>query len=185
MRQAKAACRGEYDSFVAGVVRDSKGSPDADSAASKARAFLDEIDAGVVIGPPAPAKLAHLPVERFVGAWRLGRGPLAVDLKVRFTESGSLVGIFETALNPHRLKSWKIMSDGTKHAVLHASFADGRIVKYDRIPSFPGEIDFINSADPAIQRFALTVEDNDLLIRLVAPEHGTQLRFSRQIDTAE
>lgn len=184
MREAKAACRKEYDSFVASVVKDSEGSSDATSAAIKARSFLDAMDAGAIIGPPAPAKLAHLPVERLVGAWAMGRGPLAVDMNVQFADDGSLVGIlssgFESAVK--ELKSWKITSDGTKGAVFHATFADGRVVKYNSIPSFPGEMNFINPADPAIQRYDLTIHDNDVLFRLVTPDAGSQLRFRRHRD---
>src|SRR5579862_3435064 len=83
IREAKAACRKDYDGFVAGVVKDSRGSPDSGSAAARARSFLDEMDARAVIGPPAPAKLANLPVEQFVGHWRVGGGPLALDMDVR------------------------------------------------------------------------------------------------------
>jgi hypothetical protein len=187
MREAKAACRREYDSFVAGVVKDLATSSDATSAAIRARAFLDEMDARAVMGPPAPAKLAQLPVERLIGVWRMGGGPLAVDMNVRFADDGSLVGTLKSdfKLEADGLRSWKVTSDGTKQAVFHAAFADGRVVNYVRVPSFPGEMDFINSADPAIQRFDLLMEDNDLLIRWVTPEAGTQLRFRRQTGAAQ
>jgi hypothetical protein len=186
MREAKAACRTEYDGLVASMVRDSEGVSDATSATATARAFLDEMDARAVIGPPAPAALAQLPVERLVGSWRLGRGPLAVHMTVRFEGDGSLVGI----LNPPReytangLERWRIVGDGTRQAVLHASFDDGRVVRFDRIPSFPGEMNFVNSADASVQRIDLTMQDDDLLIRLTKTDTGEQLRFSRDLGTA-
>ena len=186
MRAAKAACRTEYDRFVASVVRDSEGRADAVTAAAEARALLDEMDARAVVGPPPPAQLAQLPVVRLVGTWRLGRGPLAVRMTVRFEDDGSLVGI----LNPPQqftangLKDWRIVSNGTREAVLHATFENGRVVRFERIPSFPGEVNFINPADPAIQRFDLAMEDDELLIRVVSPDTGAQLRFHRDSGTA-
>jgi len=187
MKDAKAACRNAYDSVVAGVVKDSEGSSDATSAAIKARSFLDKMDAGAIIGPPAPVRLAQLPVEQLVGEWRNGNGgPLAIEMSVHFTDDGSLVGVlkpgFESAAGV--FGSWKVTSDGTKQAVFQASFADGRLVKYDRIPSSPAEMDFINPGDPSVQRFDLVNEDNELLIRLVTPDSGTQLRFHREVGPA-
>ncbi|MEO8373874.1 MAG: hypothetical protein ABI471_01525 [Sphingomonas bacterium] len=187
MKEAKAACRNEYDSAVAGVVKDLEGSSDASSAAIKARSFLDKMDAGAIIGPPAPARLAQLPVEQLVGEWRNGNGgPLAIDMSVHFTDDGSLVGVLKPGSESVRdaFKSWKVTSDGTKQAVFEASFADGRLVKYNRIPSFPGEMDFTNPGDPSVQRFDLVLEDNELLIRWVTPDSGTQLRFHREFGAA-
>lgn len=186
MREAKAGCRTQYDSLVASMVRDLGGVLDAASAAARARAFLDEMDARAVIGPPAPAALAQLPVERLTGSWRLGRGSLAVQMTVRFEGDGSLVGI----LNPPRdysangLERWRVVSDGTRQAVLYASFGGGRVVRFERIPSFPGEMHFINPADSAVQRIDLVMDDDDLLIRVSKTDTGEQLRFSRDLGTA-
>lgn len=186
MQAAKAACRTQYDSFVAGVVKDSAGVSDAASAAAGARALLDAMDARVVIGPPPPAQLAQLPVAAMVGAWRLGGGPLAVDMNIRFDADGSLVGTLTPPQDytAEGLANWKIVSGGTNQAVLHASFAGRRVVRFERIPSFPREMDFINPADPAIQRFDLAIEDEDLLIHLVTKGGGQQLRFRRNLETA-
>ena len=183
MREAKAGCRTEYDGLVASIVRDLAGESDADSAAARARAALDEMDARAVIGPPAPAALARLPVERLVGSWRLGRGPLAVRMSVRFETDGSLVGI----LNPARefeangLARWRIVGDGTRQAVLHATFLDGRVVRFERIPSFPGEMNFINPADASVQRIDLAIDDDVLQLRLTQPDSGAQLGFRRDL----
>lgn len=186
MREAKAGCRTEYDSLVASMVRDSEGVSDATPTAARARAFLDEMDARAVIGPPAPAALAQLPVERLVGNWRLGGGPLAVHMTVRFEGDGSLVGILDPPqeYRADGLERWRIVGDGTRQAVLHASFGDGRVVRFDRIPSFPGEMHFINSADATVQRIDLAIEDSDLLIRLTQADTGEQLRFRRHLETA-
>ncbi|MEP7007998.1 MAG: hypothetical protein ABI810_18600 [Sphingomonas bacterium] len=187
MKDAKAACRNEYDNAVAAVVKDLEGSSDATSAAIKARSFLDKMDAGAIIGPPAPPRLAQLPVEQLVGEWRNGNGgPLAIDMSVHFTDDGSLVGILKPGAESAAgvFRSWKVTSDGTKQAAFQASFADGRLVKYDRIPSFAGEMDFINPGDPSVQRFDLVHEDNELLIRWVTPDSGTQLRFHREFGAA-
>ena len=181
MREAKAACRKEYDAFVDRVVKDLKGSSDATTAAAKARAFLDEMDAAAIVGPPAPAKLAQLPVEKFIGDWQMGNGPSAVDMNVQFSDDGSMVGTLTPGpLSVGDLKSWTVTSDGTKQAVLHATFVDLRSVEYHTIPSFPSEMDFINPADPKVQRIDLTVEGGNLLLRVVTPGGGAQLRFHRQ-----
>jgi hypothetical protein len=182
MREAKAACRKEYDAFVDGVVKDLKGSSDATTAAAKARSFLDEMDARAIVGPPAPTKLAQLPVEQFIGSWRMGNGPLTVDMNVQSSDDGSMVGTLTPGpLSAGELKSWTVTSDGTKQAVLHATFVDLRSVEYHTIPSFPSEMDFINPADPKVQRIDLTVEDGNLLLRLVTRGGGAQLRFHRQV----
>lgn len=179
MREAKAACSKEYGTFVDGVVKDLKGSSDATTAAAKARSFLDEMDARAIVGPPAPAKLAQLPVAQFIGDWRMGNGPLAVDMRVQFSDDGSIVGTLTPgSFLAGGLKSWTVTSDGTKQAVLHATFVDLRSVEYHTIPSFPSEIDFVNPADPKVQRIDLTVEDGQLLLRLVTPGGGAQSRFS-------
>ena len=98
MKQAKASCRAEHESLVEGIVKDLEGSSDSATATASAHAFIDEMDSRAVIGPPAPAALAQLPVERMVGAWRLGGGALAVHMTVRYESDGSMVGI----LNPPR-----------------------------------------------------------------------------------
>ena len=143
------------------------------------------MDARAVVGPPAPAKLAQLPVSHLVGEWRLGGGAMAVVMTVHFTDDGSLVGTLDSDFEfAAGLRTWKVTSDGTKNALLHASFADKRLVQYNRIPSFPTEVDFINATNPNVQRFDLVIEDDDLLIRVVTPDGGTQLRFRRQIGTS-
>jgi hypothetical protein len=107
-------------------------------------------------------------------------------MTVRFESDGSLVGI----LNPPQeftaagLKHWRIVSDGTKQAALHASFGDGRVVRFEQIPSFPGEMNFINRADRMVQRIDLATDDTDLLIRVTMPEVGQSLRFRRDLGTA-
>ena len=63
--------------------------------------------------------------------------------------------------------------------MLHATFTDGRVVRFERIPSFPGEMHFINPADAAVQRIDLSMDDDDLLIRVTRTDTGQQLRFSR------
>lgn len=185
MRETKAACRAEYDSFVAGVVKDSEGSSDAASATMNAHALLDRLDDPVLFGPPPPANLAKLPVERLIGDWRLGGGPLAIDMKIQFADDGSLAAILkpDTETTARGLRGWKVTSDGTKEAVFLASFADGSVAKYQRVPSFPSEMNFINAAEVTIQRFDLAIENNDLILRMVTPDGGTQLRFRRQIGT--
>lgn len=185
MREAKAACRTEYERLLASMIRDSAGVSDAATTVDRARAFLDAMDPRAVIDPPAPAALARLPVARLVGAWRLGRGPLSVQMIVRFDEDGSLVGRLSPPLEhtANGLTDWRIVGDGTMQAVLHASFGNGRVVRYDRIPSFPGEMDFINSTDENVQRIDLAVEDQDLLIRLTKPDTGEALRFRRDLGT--
>jgi hypothetical protein len=184
VREAKAACRKEYDSVIEGVVKDSAGTPDAASAAINTRLVLDEMDVRIlpVMGPPAPARLKNLPVEQLVGRWRSGGGQLGAEMDVHFTEDGALVGILTSDPDSLQagLKSWKITSDGTKDATFHAFFANGKAADYQRIPSFPGELDFINAAEKSIQRFDLTIKDGDLILGMVAPGLGTQLRFRRQ-----
>jgi len=187
MKAAQAVCGKEYDSFVESVVKDSESSSDAASAAVKARSLLDAMDARALIGPPAPTVLAQLPVERLTGDWRLGSGPLAIDMRVSFREDGSLFGILKSDFDKWAggLNSWRVTSDGTKNATFHAYFAGKKEVRYDRIPSSPSEMNFINAADPSIQRFDLVMEDNDLLIRWVEPDGGGTLRFRRQVGPAQ
>ena len=187
MKEAKAACRNEYDSAATALAKDLKGSSDATSAATKARSLLDRMDAGAIIGPPAPVRLSQLPVEQLVGEWRNGNGgPLDINMSVHFTDDGSLVGVLKPGYEDAAgaLRSWKVTSDGTKQAVFQASFANGRLVKYTRIPSFQSEMDFINPGDASVQRFDLVNEDNELLLRWVTPDSGTQLRFHRQVGAA-
>ena len=186
MQEAKAACRTEYDSFVAGVVADSEGLSDAATAEAGARALLDEMDArAAAIGPAPPAALAQLPVAQLVGGWRMGNGPLAVQMNVRFADDGSLLAILSPAweFTADGLQAWRVVGDGTEKAVLHASFGDGRVVRFEQIPSFPSEMNFINPADPSVQRIDLATQDDDLLIRLVTNGGGTQLRFRRDLGT--
>lgn len=185
MREAKAGCRADYDALVASMVTDAGGDPAA--AAARARAFLDEMDARAVAGPPAPPALAQLPVERLVGSWRMGSGALAVRMIVRFESDGSIVGILSPAqsFTANGLERWRIVGDGTRQAVLHASFMDGRVVRFERIPSFPGELNFINPADPAVQRIDLSIDDQNLRISLTRPEVGEGLRFVRDLGPEE
>ncbi|MGV3769001.1 MAG: hypothetical protein ACO1NM_03105 [Sphingobium phenoxybenzoativorans] len=183
---AKAACQKEYALFVERVVEDSKDSPDATSAATDARFLLDRLDARVITSPPAPTKLAQLPVEKLIGDWRLGNGSLAVDMTIRFTEDGAMVGTLKSDFEEWAggLSSWKVEGDGTRRAIFHASFVDKRRVSYNGIPSSPSEMNFINTTDPMVQRFDLVREDDDLLIRWVSSEGGGTLRFRRQMGTA-
>ena len=106
---------------------------------------------------------------------------MAVEMTVQFSDDGYLVGTLKPSpVLPSGLQRWNVSSNGTKHAVLHAFFADMGPVEYHAIPSFPSEMDFINPADPKVQRIDLTIEDGDLLVRLVTPDTGEQYRFRRQ-----
>lgn len=179
----KVACQKEYHSFVANVVKDLDGATSVADATNLARSYLDEFDPRAAFVPQAPAKLAKLPVARLVGDWRNGRGAMAAEMGVRFAEDGSLVGTISSkfGFRAEGLTSWKIVSDGTKEAVFYASYTDGRVVKYNLIPSFPSEMNFINASDIAIQRYDLAIEDNDLVISYVKPTGGVRVRFRREL----
>jgi|GWRWMinimDraft_5_1066013.scaffolds.fasta_scaffold19728_2 hypothetical protein len=181
LKDAAAACRAEYDSFVASVVKDSESSSDAASASVNARAFLDRFLTTAFSGPPPPANLAKLPVYGLIGEWRMGRGPLAIIMNIQFTDDGSLGAILkpDDAIAARGLRSWKVTSNGTEEAVFQASLSDGSVVKYHRIPSFPGEMNFINAAESTFQRFDLAIEGDDLILRMVTPDGGMGLRFRR------
>lgn len=185
--EVKAECRNEYDTFVENVVTDLKPSTDAATATQIARSFLDRVDLRAIFTPKAPLQLVELPVSKLVGNWRLGNGPLASNMIVKFTADGTLLGTISSKSESLQdgLVSWRIVSDGTKEAIFHASFADGTVVKYARIPSFPGEMTFVNASSPNIQRYDLKVEDSFLFLSYVKPDVGAKLRFSRRLESAE
>ncbi len=185
--EVKAECQIEYDIFVENVVTDLKPSTDEATATQIARSFLDRVDPRAIFTPKAPLQLAELPVSKLVGNWRLGNGPLATDMSVKFSADGALVGTISSEFKSTAdgLVSWRIVSDGTENAVFHASFADGNVAKYERIPSFPGEMTFVNASDLDIQRYDLTVKESDLVLSYVKPIVGTKLRFSRRLESAE
>lgn len=151
-----------------------------------ARSFLDRVDPRAIFIPKAPLQLAKLPVGKLVGNWRLGNGPLAADLNVQFTVDAALAGTISSKFEDSAdgLRSWKIVSDGTESAVFHAAFADGRVARYQRIPSFPGEMTFVNASDLYIQRYDLAVEGDDLILSYVKPKVGAKLRFRRRLESA-
>ncbi|MEW4468870.1 hypothetical protein AB1K62_13675 [Parasphingorhabdus sp. JC815] len=179
----KTACQNEYDSFVANVVKDLDGAIGVAAAKNLARSFLDKLDPRAAFVPRTPANLTKLPVARLVGDWQNGRGVLATDMGVRFAVNGSIVGTISSKYEgtADGLTSWKIVSDGTQDAAFYASYTDGRLVKYNLIPSFPSEMNFINASDIAIQRYDLAIEDNDLIISYVKPTGGVSLRFHRKM----
>ena len=113
----------------------------------------------------------------------MGRGPLAIIMNIQFTDDVSLGAILkpDDAIAAGGLRSWKVTSNGTEEAVFQATLSDGSVVKYHRIPLFPGEMNFIDAADSTFQRFDLAIEDNDPILRMVTPDGGKGLRFRRTI----
>lgn len=185
VRTAKAACRKEYDTVVELVAEDLKGTPQELSARSIARSALDRLDERAAIGPPAPAKLAALPVDQYAGDWRLGGGVLSIDLRIDFTNGDAVSGRFTQktpAFDVCGIRHWKITADG-EAAVFEAHFVTGRTVQYKRIPSFPGEMDFLNPEEISLPRIDLQMEDGDLLFQCVKQSSGVQLRFKRKSGT--
>jgi hypothetical protein len=186
MKEAKEACRKEYDRALAAALEDAGGRSAPPAAAVSARAALDKADARIleILAPQPPLALEQLPIRGMVGHWTLGRGPLATAMHVRYSEDGSLAGALDitTGMPTANLKTWQISTDGHGKAVLHATFSDGHRAMYERIPSFPDEMDFINTGDPFVQRLDLKIEDDDLIIRCVqSGGNSAQLRFSRQV----
>lgn len=100
-------------------------------------------------------------------------------MRVDYTHDNAVMGKLEPGSFDwgHGLESWKVTSDGTSKAVLLATFRDGRSVAYDRIPSAPGQMNFINIGDPKIQRIDLSCVEGVLEIGLVSSESSMQLRF--------
>lgn len=185
--EVKAECRAESSGFVESMVADLGPSTDEATARQIAQSILDSVDPRLAFTPKAPVQLSKLPVSRLVGDWRSGRGPLATHLSVSFSADGALVGsIFcKCAQAADGLVGWKVVSEGTEEAVFYARFMDGRTGVYERIPSFPGEMNFISVSDPAVQRFDLKVENGDLFLSYVKPDSGTSLRFTRHFGSAE
>lgn len=181
----KAACQNEFDNFVENVTTDLDGLTTPDIAENLARSFLNEIDLRTIFVPQAPANLAMLPVGQLIGDWQLGGGALATKMDVRFAEDGSLIGEISSGYDGvvDGLISWRIAADGTEDATFHASFSDGRVTRYASVPSFPGEMTFLNASNLDIQRFGLKVENGDLILSYVKPGFGSRLRFRRQIES--
>lgn len=187
MKEAKEICRKEYDLALAAAVKDAGGPSASPSAIVNARAALDKTDARILLmlAPPPPAKLEHLPIRGMTGNWSLGSGPVAAPMYVRYSERGSLEGTLNTrsALSTAGLLSWEISSDENGRTELQAKFSDGRSEIYQKIPSFPDEMDFINPSSASVQRIDLKIEDDDLLIRCVqSGGNGVQLRFRRPVE---
>lgn len=188
---AKASCRKQYDAVVESMVKDTAGKVDPAIAAADARAKLDESDDRVLplLSPAPPPNLAELPVRYMAGEWRLGGGALTLGLTIQFTDKPSLIGRFASrdavmmSLNTGGLRAWEIFKDERGRATFRATFADGRVASYERIPSPPSEMNFINAADPTVQRYDLLIENEQFLIRWVVKDGAGQLRFRRNVKT--
>lgn len=185
-KNIRAACQNEFDNFVENVTKDLDGFTTPDVAANLASSYLNKTDLRAIFVPQAPENLAKLPVGRLIGDWQLGGGSLTTKMGVRFAEDGSLVGAISPGYGGvvDGLRSWRIVADGTENATLHASFADGSVTRYASIPSFPGEMTFVNASNLDIQRFDLKVEDGDFVLSYVKPGSGSRLRFRKQIESA-
>jgi hypothetical protein len=138
--------------------------------------------AGPVLADPVGQQIGQ---PWFVGNWRLGSETPCAELQVAIDKNGSLVGSMSfPGFEESTLRRWRLTPWPNPNTLL-ATFRDGRIAEYRRIPSFPGEYDFIRETDPQVRRIDIINNDPELVIsETVAandtlPEFGRAMRYSR------
>jgi len=144
-------------------------------------ASLGIVLAQILAATPLPQQRVDVPT-RLAGSWRSGGGDaLCFVLQIKVEADGSLVGILSDNFNPPtnslvKLRRWRIDAKGD----LEVRHLDGRVLRYTYIPSPFSQWTFVNGDVSDLPRIDFIADGNELLIKLIHGDRGSEgIRYRR------